>query len=282
MPRNIPRYGRRLYYYHRNSSPFLSGDLFADSADIQVYPPKLRSFQPSKKRVQAARVIFCPSHELERFLEEYSGSISARVLILGNSDRDFDFFDESLLPSSVNQVFVQNLNSAGEKSRLLPIGVENLRLGTNGLRKHLDKKFVGVEKLNEVLVGPFSMTHWDRDFYNHPHIELSDRVSVLRGRITPTTFADISSNYKFVAAPRGNGIDTHRFWEALYRGSYPIVNVSGWSSQLKDLKIPLIEISSWQDDFIASIPATMPTINPREIDSLWWPFWKEQIKLAMN
>lgn len=282
LPRNIPRYSKRLLYYYQNSSPFLSGDLFADSADVQVYPPKMRGFQPSAKRVRSARVIFCPSHELERFLEEYCGSISARVLILGNSDRDFEYFDESLLPSSINQVFVQNLNCAGEKSRLLPIGIENLRLGTNGLRKHFDTRFVVVEKLNDVLVGPFSMTHPDRDFYRDPRIEISTRVDVLRGRISPHSFAEISSNYKFVAAPRGNGIDTHRFWEALYRGSYPIVNASGWSSQLKNLKIPLIEIDSWQDGFITSIPATMPSINPLEIDSLWWPFWKNQIRLAVN
>jgi hypothetical protein len=256
--------------------------LFADSADIQVYPPKFRTFQPSKQDIQSARVIFCPSHEFERFLEEYSGSIRARVLILGNSDRDFEYFDESLIPSSVNQVFVQNLSSAGEKSRVLPIGIENLRLGTNGLIKYFDKKFIDVEKLSKVLVGPFSMTHSDRDFYNHPNLELSERITVLRGRITPRAFADISSSFKFVAAPRGNGIDTHRFWETLYRGSYPIVNKNDWSYQVKNLKIPLIEIDSWQDDFITSIPATMPRINPREIDSLWWPFWKEQIKLALN
>jgi hypothetical protein len=60
------------------------------------------------------------------------------------------------------------------------------------------------------------------------------------------------------------------------------VNKNDWSSQIKNLRIPLIEIDSWQDDFITSIPVTMPRINPVKIDSLWWPFWKDQIKLALN
>ena len=71
VPRNIPGYARRFYYYRRNSSPFLSGDLFADQSDVQMYSPKYRSKPPSLKDVADARVIFCPSHFLERFLEEY-------------------------------------------------------------------------------------------------------------------------------------------------------------------------------------------------------------------
>ena len=278
VPRNIPRYSKRLYYYGKNNGPFLSGDLFADSADIQVYPPRLRNFQPSKKMLSAARVIFCPSDELERFLEDYSGSINARVLILGNGDRDFDRLDESLLPSSVKKVFAQNLHNEGERSSLLPIGIENLRLGTNGLKKYFKQEYVDVEKQNKILVGPFSMTHPDRNFYKSEGFESSDRVTVLRGRISPQEFAEISAKYRFVAAPRGNGIDTHRFWEALYRGSYPIVNRNSWSSLVKNLNIPLIEIDSWGENSFSSVPDQMQNLNPRNIPALWWPFWNKLIK----
>jgi hypothetical protein len=277
VPRNIPRYSKRLYYYHKNNAPFLSGDLFADSADIQMYPPKLRNLQPSRRSVSAARVIFCPSDELERFLDDYSGSINARVLILGNGDRDFDFLDESLLPASINKIFVQNLHNEGERSSLLPIGIENLRLGTNGLRKYFSESYVNTAKQEKILVGPFSMTHSDRDFYNNAALETSERFTILRGRIAPGEFAEISSKYRFVAAPRGNGIDTHRFWEALYRGSYPVVNKSSWSSLVKNLNIPLIEIDSWEENSFNSVPARMQNMNPRNIPALWWPFWNKLI-----
>jgi hypothetical protein len=278
VPRNIPRYSKRLFYYRKNSAPFLSGDLFADSADIQMYPPQLRNFQPSKKKVAEARVIFCPSDDLERFLEEYSGSINARILILGNGDRDFEYLDESQLPSSVKKVFAQNLHNEGERSSLLPIGIENLRLGTNGLKKYFKHEYVDETKQNKILVGPFSMTHPDRDFYKTEAFESSSRVTVLRGRISPQEFAVISSKYRFVAAPRGNGVDTHRFWEALYRGSYPIVNRNSWSSLVKNLNIPLIEIDSWGENSFSSVPDQIQNLNPRNIPALWWPFWNKLIK----
>lgn len=278
VPRNIPRYGKRLYYYGKNNGPFLSGDLFADTADIQMYPPRLRNLQPSKKRVSAAQVIFCPSDELERFFEEYSGSINARVLILGNGDRDFDYFDESLLPTSVKKVLVQNLHNEGARSSLLPIGIENLRLGTNGLRKYFNASYVESAKQEKILIGPFSMTHPDRAFFNDPALDLSDRFTVLRGRISPREYAETSSKFRFVAAPRGNGIDTHRFWEALYRGSYPVVNRNNWSSQVKKLKIPLFEIDSWDEHSFHSLPGQNKDINPKDIPALWWPFWEALIK----
>lgn len=275
---NVPKYGKRIYFYRKNSSPFLSGDLFADAADVQVYSPRLRRLQPSKKLVSGAKVVFCPSHEYERLLDDYNGSLNARVLILGNSDRDFEFFDESSLPSSVNQVFVQNLYTPGPRSRLLPIGIENLRLGTNGLKNLFKDEYIFIEKLNKVLIGPFSMTHPDRNFYTDSNLEICKSSTVLRGRLTPQSFAKIASTHKFIASPRGNGLDTHRFWEALYRGSYPLVTRNGWSSQLKNLQIPLIEIDSWLQDFSGCTHESLPNFDPRNLKSLWWPFWKDQIR----
>ncbi len=52
------------------------------------------------------------------------------------------------------------------------------------------------------------------------------------------------ANSDFVICPRGNGVDTHRFWEALYLGSIPIVlkdpHLSSFTSQL-----PCLELENW-------------------------------------
>ena len=36
-------------------------------------------------------------------------------------------------------------------------------------------------------------------------------------------FLNIMLDHLFIACPEGNGIDTHRFWETLYMGRYPVV-----------------------------------------------------------
>ena len=278
VPRNLPRYAKRFYYYRRNSSPFLSGDLFADQADVQMYSPKYRSKPPSLKDVADARVIFCPSHFLERFLEEYSNSISAKVLLLGNSDRDFDFIEMSELPKSLNQVFAQNLLNSSSSSRLLPIGIENVRLGTNGLLNLFSESFVNKPKVDRVLIGPYSLTNQERDFYLSSWVDESDHLEVIRGRLTPLQYAEVSSRFRFVASPRGNGLDTHRFWEALYRGSFPIVSQSSWSEQLSDLSIPHLQIQSWTLEGFHGLPLNTPSFSPNNVSPLWWPYWRSQIQ----
>lgn len=277
-PRNIPRYARRFYYYRSNSSPFLSGDLFADQADVQMYSPKYRSKPHTLKEIADARVIFCPSHFLERFLEEYSNLISAKVLLLGNSDRDFDFIEMGGIPKSVNQVFAQNLLNSSPSSRLLPIGIENIRLGTNGLLNLFSEDLVGRSKVDKVLVGPFSPTSPERDFFLSSWIDESSDLEVCRGRLTPLQYAEVSSGFRFVASPRGNGLDTHRFWEALYRGSFPIVLQNPWSEQLSGLGIPHLEIQSWTKEGFRNLPLNIPGFSPRNMSPLWWPYWRSQIQ----
>ena len=87
------------------------------------------------------------------------------------------------------------------------------------------------------------------------------------------------NEYKFVACPRGNGIDTHRFWETLYRGSVPIVIASKWSNSLKYLDLPLIEVSNWAEagNAIKEFTDQSPPKLPSERKSLWLPYWKNSL-----
>ena len=49
-----------------------------------------------------------------------------------------------------------------------------------------------------------------------------------------------------VLCPRGNGMDTHRFYEALYVGAIPIVLKSSYASKLARLyKLPHIALDNW-------------------------------------
>jgi hypothetical protein len=54
----------------------------------------------------------------------------------------------------------------------------------------------------------------------------------------------LASSY-FCVAPRGNGIDTHRMWEALYLGTIPIVTRSVLTEQHPEL--PLVVLDDWSE-----------------------------------
>ena len=54
-------------------------------------------------------------------------------------------------------------------------------------------------------------------------------------------------NYMFVICPDGNGIDTHRFWEALYLKTIPIIKKNKISGFLKEKNLPVIILEDWAD-----------------------------------
>lgn len=53
-------------------------------------------------------------------------------------------------------------------------------------------------------------------------------------------------SHPFTICPQGNGYDTHRFWEALYCGSIPIIRENPVVLAFKD-KLPIVIIKNWLD-----------------------------------
>ena len=52
-------------------------------------------------------------------------------------------------------------------------------------------------------------------------------------------------NYSFELCPEGNGLDTHRFYEALYLNTIPIVKKNSLESLYR--KYPCVIINEWGD-----------------------------------
>ena len=51
----------------------------------------------------------------------------------------------------------------------------------------------------------------------------------------------------FVSCPEGNGIDTHRLWEALYLKTIPIMKKNKMSPFLKKINLPILVLNKWTD-----------------------------------
>ena len=272
-------YSKRAIRWRRNNSPFLSGDLFSDNSDVSMYPPRFRGSEPTLKAISEARVIFCPSNRLNEFLEDYKSSINANVIICGNSD--FEFHElPSPLPSSVKQLFLQNsFISDDTLVSTLPIGIENFRWGVNGNPKFMNSDIPFMARKSEVLIGPFGLTHPIRREIRENFSNGVPGACLLTERYGPQEYSAIASNYKFVGAVRGNGVDTHRLWETLYRGSIPVIQNDDWAKGLHRLNLPIIEIDNWGEREILEISKSPIDrgFDAEKIEALWWPFWKKLI-----
>jgi len=268
--------------YFRNSSPFISGDFFSDLSDVSLFGTKFRNPRPSIKKIRSARIVFCPGDYLEELTAKYENSLNAKVLILGNSDRDYISSDLAL-PKSIKTVYLQNSSINEPGFQTIPIGIENLRLWTNGRKRLFKINFAQSPKNGKILVGPMGFTHPERDFFKTLN-SVPGKFDIIRGRIGPREYARISSQYSFIACPRGNGLDTHRFWEALYRGSTPIVVKSPWSDSMRNLGIPLIEISEFSQDSLSLLDTSKfaTRIDPYKIPALWADYWIQEFERTLK
>lgn len=180
------------------------------------------------------------------------------------------------MPKSVQLCLLQNLNFDTDFFRLLPIGLENLSLAVNGFTKFYKDPSQPKTRLNKVLAGPYSPTHAEREYLLHEFA--SDlRFEFVDMRLEPEEYQAKLALYKFVLCPRGNGIDTHRFWETLYKGNLPVIVDSVWSSHLDHLGIPFVSTSKINMELNSRSENNSPPLDPRIIDTLWWPYWKKLI-----
>jgi len=273
-------YTKRIIRWRRSSYPYLSGDAFADLADVVIGGSRWRKRRPSSDQIANARVIFCRSDLLLSFLQDYKYKISAQVIIAGNSD--FEFKNELLeVPNSVKAVFLQNsFISDNERIFTLPIGIENFRLGVNGHPGLMKYSPITSNVNREILFGPFGNTHNVRAEVNVTFVNQSGPWQVLRGRVSPRSYAKVSKQFYWIACVRGNGIDTHRFWETLYRGRFPIVTQDAWLGSLDDLNLSTVAVTDWSLASMHNIinSKVSEPFDPGLVEPLWMPYWEKKIQ----
>jgi hypothetical protein len=249
-------------------------------ADISLFKPNYRFIPLERKTLKNASIIFCDSRHLQEFFDHNSKSVSARIIIAGNSDEEFHEIPKNI-PKSVRALFLQNsFISDNKKIFTLPIGVENFRWGVNGNPKYLKFNPESNSKVNKVLFGPFGNTHSERNSVSSEFSNSSIYWEYLSGRMSPKDYSKIASKFIWTAAVRGNGVDTHRLWEALYRGSLPILKEDDWSNSLKILKLPLVFCKNWSKAEISNIVLEnkFSSFEPKKLDPLWAYYWKETFR----
>jgi hypothetical protein len=270
---------KQIMRWRNSSDPYLSGDAFADLADVYVFPPKYRKRAPKLRAILKARIIFCPSDKLNEFLDEYAGLIHPKIIISGNSDFEFHELPNNI-PPSVRMLLLQNsFISDNQRVFTMPIGVENLRLGVNGHPKLFRYTKIPPLARERVLFGPFSSTHPIRLEINKIFTNIPTTWEFMHSRISPRKYRKIIENeFEYVVCPRGNGVDTHRLWETLYRGRKAIISTDEWSNSITFLSSVVCSVSEWTLSEVSNASKqSVPDFDPVAIPELWIPFWRELI-----
>lgn len=202
---------------------------------------------------------------------------STRIVLIGGADTDITCADTKVLSLFQNiTFFIQHLDcKESENIKMLPIGIEDLSRARNGLSWHFSRKLREREKTGGILVGPFKITDPSRRNLNQIAANLAN-ATVMQRRLASFIYSKVAAKHRFVACPRGAGIDTHRFWESLYRGSIPVVKDSDWATNLDEYEIPHVKLSDW--DALETIDFNLyKTYSERDISYLSPGWWRERL-----
>lgn len=191
---------------------------------------------------QSVEIIFVYTHLINYFKEFIAPRLSKPfVLMTHNSDHAITANDLPLLNHPfLTDWFAQNCEFTHEKLKALPIGLANSQWGASRL-EDLRHTSLAYEKTHLLYVNFNNATHPGRK-------QVIDAVSGVRGvtlgaAIPFGQYLTQLAKHKFCLCPRGNGIDTHRFWEAQYLNTIPVILESDWTSAYSNL--PVLIIKSW-------------------------------------
>jgi len=233
-----------------DSYPFLSSDTYFFQSDIRIESEdNIRLIVGADE----SAIIYLNGNLSEDVLTSLIRELKKRQLrfarlIVGDSD----FPLEDFVLSEFKQYFVELycVNYREETIgpiKNLPLGLESQRYRSAGQIRDFEKlpSYEPLRRPHGILVA------WNDDTFINERklarelLRVSPFVYEFSNRVPARLIHKMMRSSKFVACPRGNGIDTHRFWESLYLGALPVILKGNRLSSETDW--PCLEIDSWQE-----------------------------------
>ncbi len=264
---------RKSIYKYRTGEPYLSTSFFQKMSDYRVTDIS----KQNDSRMKNARILYVKSHLLDQLLLENWRNIRAKVLIIGGSDNTFEKIPTKL-PSGVKHIFAQNsVISNSDLLSAIPIGIEPPHLGWNGVPRLMVNKISQEERINRILVGPFGKTNPQRELFIEILKSHEGPWDIHEAKMYPDAFADLHRRYKMTLCLAGNGLDTYRVWETLYRGGVPLVERNDWSLNMVRNGFPLKIIDVDDPKELIHFCATVEKFDYSNERILYSNYWKDRI-----
>lgn len=245
-----------------NKFQVLSGEVLQGLCDVTIITREInnfhRSLPSSVKRVymdgeidysllQGVKKVFVYTHILDDFIVKVWPKMNGKyILMTHNSDHGIHSQHLPLLnDDKLIHMFSQNTHIEHPKLTALPIGIANSMWphGQPSSIEHLVS--LNKEKNEEIYVNVSEGT-------NRTHrgkvLDIMSRNPLCKFYPQNRPHKDYlteMSGYKWVLSPKGNGVDCHRLWEALYSGGIAICDDSVNARAFKNMGLPIILVDDY-------------------------------------
>ena len=205
-----------------------------------------------------APIVFCYIDDVSRFIEEILDHITNPFVFvthngdMGITEEYYPLLNHPLLL----HWFGQNPRLLHTNLTALPIGLEN--------EMHAGDKYTILDSTIQKRISKenslFTCFSVDTNPFYRSSILQQLKVQgfpIQTGKLPFTEFIETMASHQFAVTPMGNGVVTHRFWEALYLGVIPVVE--------KDLLydywpgLPIVQVETWNSLTLPSVSFKNPT-----------------------
>jgi hypothetical protein len=224
----------------RSSAPYISGDTFRSFCD-HVFD-ETKTFI-DVDAIKPGDTVFLVFDVLPYFFQTvYKHIKHPFIIVTHNRDESLPGnFATYLNDEKIIAWFAVNPDYSHPKLHAIPIGIANSYWPHGNPETLKRQSALHVEKQILLLASHLAPTHESRRhiygyFRQMPYCYFANQ------KPHEQYLADLCRS-KFVLSPRGNGLDCHRTWEALYMGAIPIVPSTTINSVYADL--PVVIVNDW-------------------------------------
>jgi len=223
---------------------YISSECYPGFCDHAYY----RDERPSEDMgFRGGEVVFCKVEETWRLFERLRLTRRVIVLVTGQSDLPCDDRRQAFLPPQVALWFSTNVTRPHPRVSALPLGIgpsqDPITAGAAALAQAFRPqparpKWLYVNfrpETNPAARRPVFESF--RRLAGEPWVTFREPAS--RGQAG--RFLEEMGDHRFVLCPPGNGVDTHRMWEALATGAIPVVLRSAAMEPFAHLPVLLVD-----------------------------------------
>lgn len=259
--------------------PYLSGDTFRAFCD--------HIFDETKTyidvdAIQPGDTIFLVADMVPYFFQEvYKHIKHPFVIVTHNRDDSMPGdFVSYLDDEKIIAWFAVNTDTSHQKLFAIPIGLAN-SYWPHGKSDVVKKQsMISVAKNILLYASHITLTHETRKkvyacFKNKPFCHFAQK------KPHDQYLLDLKKS-KFVLSPRGNGLDCHRTWEALYMGAIPVVPATTINSVYEGL--PVVIVDDWATVTAPFLEQKWAEHNPKlvNLERIFADYWFDLISQHQN
>lgn len=234
---NFARRSNKVFAETISPNQFKELNLLDGSYEIYQQNDKYLTYRLKKIDIQDGDIIFCKTDfifELFCILSRISKKINITLITHQAAQPSIGKSLFLMKPKCIQNWFSINVNYNHPNLIPIPLGISNdyssVGIKIDGFKSMVNKLDFQKDKLaylnfsskNNFEKRKKIINNYENQTWVHKNFDTSEYL-----------YMEEVANSKYIFTPPGWGIDTHRFWEALYLGSIPIVEHSINTSMFK-------------------------------------------------